>query len=108
MRLFLNSIVCISLCMRVTFVSGVFPGGNAIFGREPGVPEPDTTCPVPLHDDHTSSSQCTIYLISTKIIIAASLCPAVENGKVEEERRLAAIIIFVDSSGYRPRACIGS
>ena len=65
--------------------------------------------PIELHTaGHTSSSQCTIYLISTKIIIAASLRSAVENGKVEAERRLAAIIIFVDSSGYRSRACIGS
>ena len=52
--------------------------------------------------------QSTIYLISTKIIIAASLRSAVENRKVEAERRLAAIIIFVDSSGHRPRACNGS
>ena len=55
-RLFLNSIVCLSLCMRVTFVSGVFPPSkNAIFGTEPGVPEPDTTCPVPLHGDDRHS-----------------------------------------------------
>ena len=43
-----------------------------------------------------------------KINIAASLRSAVENGKVEAERRLTVIIIFVDSSEHRPRACIGS
>ena len=39
-----------------------------------------------------------------KINIAASLRSAVENGKVEAERRLTVIIIFVASSGHRPRA----
>ena len=32
---------------------------------------------------------------------------AVENWKVEAERRLTVIIIFDDSSGHRPRVCNG-
>ena len=50
-------------------------------------------------------SQCTIYLISTKIIIVLVLSLSMVYLWTTAERSTSTLIIFVDSIGHRPQSC---
>ena len=50
-------------------------------------------------------SQCTIYLISTKIIIVLVLRLSMVFLWTTAEQTTSTLIIFVDSIGHRPQSC---